>query len=40
LVPLSAVMTSVTRIRLKSKAIPREIDLGEGMVMDAALGTK
>jgi hypothetical protein len=36
LVPLSAVMTSVTRIRLKSKAIPKEINLGEGMAMVAA----
>jgi len=31
-------MTSITRIPLKSKAIPREIDLGEGMAMEAAFG--
>jgi hypothetical protein len=33
LVPLSAVMTSITPIRLKSKAILREIDPGEGTAM-------
>jgi hypothetical protein len=40
LFPRFAVMTSITRVRLKSKAIPREIDTSEGTVMDAALGTK
>jgi hypothetical protein len=33
MVPLSAVMTSITPIRLQSKAIRRETDLGEGMAM-------
>jgi hypothetical protein len=33
-------MTSITPIRLKSKAILREIDLGEVMAMDAAPGTR
>jgi hypothetical protein len=33
LLPRFAVMTSITPIRLKSKAILGEIDLGEGMAM-------
>jgi hypothetical protein len=33
LLPRSAVMTSITPIPLKSKAIPRENDLSEGVAM-------
>lgn len=36
LFPRSAVMTSITPIPFKSKAILKKFDLGEGMAMDAA----